>query len=264
MDKKSISYTVDQEGIAILTLSRPHALNALTAQMCQELYEVLKEVDQSDNVRALLITGEGRAFCTGLDISELKESYDDTLEPFYRHLEAANQLIVQLSELHKPLVMAVNGVAAASGMNMILTADIAVASDQATFSQSFGNVGLIPDVGGTYLLPRIVGVPRAKEIIFMDRKLNAQEALDLGIVHQLVPPSQVVAAAYEMAQKLSSGPSFAFSVAKKMLSCCNEMDIHTALHMEALSQVLVSNVDDYREGVDAFLEKRRPVFSRKR
>lgn len=263
MDAKTISYTVDQEGIAILTMSRPQALNALTGQMCQELYDVLTEVDHSDKVRALLITGEGRAFCTGLDIAELKEGYD-TLEPFYRHLEAANQLIVRLSELHKPLVMAVNGVAAASGMNMILTADIAVSSDQATFSQSFGNVGLIPDVGGTYLLPRIVGVPRAKEIIFMDRKLNAQEALDLGIVHQLVPPSQVLSAAYKMAQKLSSGPSFAFSVAKKMLSCCNGMDIHTALHMEALSQVMVSNVDDYREGIDAFIEKRTPVFSRNR
>lgn len=262
MEEKLLSYTVDQAGVAILTLSRPKSLNALTGPMCQELSQYLKDLQSSDQVRALLLTGEGRAFCTGLDIAELKEGYGDGIEAFYHHLEAANELVVQLSELHKPLVMAVNGIAAATGMSMVLTADISVASTEATFSQSFGQVGLIPDVGGTYLLPRIVGVSQAKEIIFTDRKVDAQEALSLGIVHRLAPPAQVLETAYEMAKQLAAGPAFAFSVAKRMLSCCTGMDIYSATHMEALSQTLVSNVGDYKEGVEAFLKKRMPVFSR--
>ena len=259
--EKTLSITVDQEGVAILTLSRPKLLNALTAPMFQELAQRLREIEASQEIRAVLLTGQGRGFCAGLDLGELKDGYGGQ-EAFYRHIEAANRLIVLLAELDKPVVVAVNGIAAGSGMNIVLAADLAVAATDATFSQSFGHVGLIPDVGGTYLLPRIVGVSKAKEIIFMDRKLDAQEALSLGIVHQVVEPAQVLATAYAAARKLAAGPSFAFSVAKKMLSRCNEMDIHTALHMEALSQALVSNTDDYKEGVEAFFEKRMPVFTR--
>lgn len=259
--EKTLSITVDQEGVAILTLSRPKLLNALTAPMFQELAQRLREIEASQEIRAVLLTGQGRGFCAGLDLGELKDGYGGQ-EAFYRHIEAANRLIVLLAELDKPVVVAANGIAAGSGMNIVLAADLAVAATDATFSQSFGHVGLIPDVGGTYLLPRIVGVSKAKEIIFMDRKLDAQEALSLGIVHQVVEPAQVLATAYAAAQKLAAGPSFAFSVAKKMLSRCNEMDIHTALHMEALSQALVSNTDDYKEGVEAFFEKRMPVFTR--
>lgn len=259
--EKTLSVTVDQEGIALLTLSRPEMLNALTGAMFQELHEKLQELEASKEVRAVLLTGEGRGFCAGLDLGELKEMYQRQ-EAFYRHLEAANQLIVLLAELDKPVVAAVNGIAAASGMNIALAADIVVASTEATFSQSFGHIGLIPDVGGTYLLPRIVGVSKAKEIIFTDRKIDAKEARSLGIVHQLVEPDEVMNTAYAAARKLASGPSFAFSVAKKMLGRCNGMDVHTALHMEALSQALVSNSDDYKEGVEAFFEKRKPIFSR--
>ncbi len=259
MEHKTISYTIDQAGIAILTLSRPQRLNAMSAPMFQALRKQLELIHSAKEVRAVLLTGEGRAFCTGLDLGEMKDGYGGT-EAFYRHVELANKLIVQLSELNKPLVVAVNGVAAGTGMNMVLAADLAVASNTASFSQSFDHVGLIPDVGGAYLLPRIVGVSKAKEMIFAGRKLDAREAWKLGIVHKLAAPEQVLESAYALAMRLAAGPAFAFAVAKKMLSRCNEMDIHTALHMEALSQALVSNSADYREGVEAFFEKRAPTF----
>lgn len=259
--EKTLSITVDQEGIAILTLSRPKTLNALTTPMFQELSHRLEEIEASKEIRAVLITGQGRGFCTGLDLGELMDGYGGQ-EAFYRHIEAANRLIVLLAELDKPVVAAVNGIATGYGMNIVLAADFTVASTDATFSQNFGHVGLIPDVGGTYLLPRIVGVSKAKEIIFTGRKLDAKEARSLGIIHQLVEPAQVLDIAYATALKLASGPSFAFSMAKKMLSRCNEMDIHTAMHMEALSQSLVSSSDDYKEGIKAFFEKRIPVFTR--
>ncbi len=259
MERKTLSYTIDQAGIAILTLSRPERLNAMSAPMFQALSKQMDVINSAKDVKAVLLTGEGRAFCTGLDLGEMKGGYGGK-EAFYRHVELANKLIVQLSELNKPLVAAVNGVAAGSGMNIVLAADLAVASSEASFSQSFDHVGLIPDVGGAYMLPRIVGVSKAKEMIFAGRKLDAWEALKLGIVHKLAEPEQVLETAYALAKRMASGPAFAFAVAKKMLSRCNEMDIHTALHMEALSQALVSNSEDYKEGVEAFFEKRAPAF----
>ena len=147
--EKTLSITVDQEGVAILTLSRPKLLNALTAPMFQELAQRLREIEASQEIRAVLLTGQGRGFCAGLDLGELKDGYGGQ-EAFYRHIEAANRLIVLLAELDKPVVVAVNGIAAGSGMNIVLAADLAVAATDATFSQSFGHVGLIPDVGGTF------------------------------------------------------------------------------------------------------------------
>lgn len=258
---QTITCTVDEEGIAVVTLARPDTLNALSASMCQEITQAMHSLEKDKSVRAIILTGQGRAFCAGIDLTEIRAGTG--VVGFYRHMEAANQLIVLLTEIDKPVVAAVNGLATASGMNLALAADLVVASRNARFSQNFGHVGLIPDVGGAYLLPRIVGVSKAKEIIFMDRELSAEEAQRLDVVNQLVEPEQVMDTARTLAKKMASGPSFAFSVAKKMLGKCEEMDIHTALHMEALSQALLTNTDAHKEGIKAFFEKRKPDFHSK-
>ena len=260
MNYTTIKYTIEEDGIAIVSLNRPEILNVLSNTMCQEATHLLKALEKDPSVRAIVLTGEGRAFCAGLDLSEIRTGESDPngggIVSIYRRMEAANRLIVLLTEIMKPVVAAVNGVATASGMNLCLACDLVVASRNAKFSQNFGHVGLIPDVGGAYLLPRIAGVSKAKEIIFLDRELSAEEAQRLDIVTQLVEPEQVIETAKTLARKMAAGPSFAFSIAKKMLGKCEEMDITTALHMESLSQALLTNTDDHKKGMEAFFARR--------
>ncbi len=253
---ETVKYTVEEDGIAVVSLNRPDILNVLSNTMCKEVMSLLKNLEKDKSVRAIVLTGEGRAFCAGLDLSEIRSGEGDTVS-IYRRMEAANRLIVMLTEIEKPVVAAVNGLATASGMNLCLACDLVVASRNARFSQNFGHVGLIPDVGGAYLLPRIAGVSKAKEIIFLDRELSADEALRLDIVTQLVEPEQVLETAKTLARKMAAGPSFAFSIAKKMLGKCEEMDITTALHMESLSQALLTNTDDHKKGMEAFFARRK-------
>ena len=256
MNYTTVKCSVEEDGIAVVTLNRPEILNVLSNTMCQETTRLLKSLEADPNVKAIVLTGAGRAFCAGLDLSEIRTGEGDTVS-IYRRMEAANRLIVLLTEIMKPVVAAVNGVATASGMNLCLACDLVVASRSAKFSQNFGHVGLIPDVGGAYLLPRIAGVSKAKEIIFLDRELSADEAQRLDIVTQLVEPEQVMETAKTLARKMAAGPSFAFSIAKKMLGKCEEMDITTALHMESLSQALLTNTEDHKKGMEAFFARHK-------
>ena len=256
MNYTTVKCVIEEDGIAVVSLNRPEILNVLSNTMCKEATRLLKSLEKDPNVRAIVLTGEGRAFCAGLDLSEIRTGEGDTVS-IYRRMEAANSLIVLLTQIMKPIVAAVNGVATASGMNLCLACDLVVASRNAKFSQNFGHVGLIPDVGGAYLLPRIAGVSKAKEIIFLDRELSAEEAQRLDIVTQLVEPEQVMDTAKTLARKMAAGPSFAFSIAKKMLGKCEEMDITTALHMESLSQALLTNTEDHKKGMEAFFARRK-------
>jgi 2-(1,2-epoxy-1,2-dihydrophenyl)acetyl-CoA isomerase len=256
MNYTTVKCVIEDDGIAIVSLNRPEILNVLSNTMCKEATQLLKSLEKDPNVRAIVLTGEGRAFCAGLDLSEIRTGEGDTVS-IYRRMEAANSLIILLSQIMTPIVAAVNGVATASGMNLCLACDLVVASRNAKFSQNFGHVGLIPDVGGAYLLPRIAGVSKAKEIIFLDRELSAEEAQRLDIVTQLVEPEQVMDTAKTLARKMAAGPSFAFSIAKKMLGKCEEMDITTALHMESLSQALLTNTEDHKKGMEAFFARRK-------
>ena len=256
MNFTTVKCVIEEDGIAVVSLNRPEILNVLSNTMCKEATQLLKSLEKDPNVRAIVLTGEGRAFCAGLDLSEIRTGEGDTVS-IYRRMEAANSLIVLLTQIMKPIVAAVNGVATASGMNLCLACDLVVASRNAKFSQNFGHVGLIPDVGGAYLLPRIAGVSKAKEIIFLDRELSAEEAQRLDIVTQLVEPEQVMDTAKTLARKMAAGPSFAFSIAKKMLGKCEEMDITSALHMESLSQALLTNTEDHKKGMEAFFARRK-------
>lgn len=260
MEWKTLRVEVDNNGVATVTLCRPKEMNALSTTMFEELNVLLPQLDESTQVRAVILTGEGRAFCAGGDLTEMKEGYGGNAG-FYRHMEQANRCTATLVELNKPVIAAVNGAATGAGINLALAADIVIASEKAKFSEIFGNVGLIPDLGGTYLLPRIVGRAKAKEIVFTYRMIDANEALELGIVHKLTTPEGLFAEAHAMAEKFAEGPTFAFGMGKKLINRCYETDLHTALHMEALSQALAANSKDHAEGVAAFFEKREHAFT---
>lgn len=259
MEWKTLRVDIDDKGVATITLCRPKEMNALSTTVFEELNVLLPQLDESNAVRAVIITGEGKAFCAGGDLAEMKQGFGGNAG-FYRHMEQANRTTATLVELGKPVIAAVNGAATGAGINLALSADIVIASEKAKFSEIFGNVGLIPDMGGTYLLPRIVGRAKAKEIVFTYRMIDAKEALELGIVQKLVEPDELMKEAYEMAAKFADGPTFAFAMGKRLINRCYETDLHTALHMEALSQALAANSADHAEGVSAFFEKREQNF----
>lgn len=258
MNYQTISYHFNG-GIGKIMMNRPNELNALSTQMFEELIFLLQEISKSQELRVLVITGEGRAFCAGGDLEEMKRGFGDNFG-FYDHMLLANRFTAILADFPKPVIAAVNGAATGAGMNVALAADIAIASEKAKFSEIFGNVGLVPDVGGTYLLPRVVGKAKAKELIFSYRMLDAKEALELGIVNRVVPHEELEAAVSELAERIAQGPTFAFGMAKKIVNRSFEIDMSAALEMEAMAQALAGNSEDHKEGVAAFFEKRSPQF----
>lgn len=259
MEYKTLKYSLDNKGIAKITLNRPEAMNALSSELFSEMLPLLDEVSRDDKVRVVIIKGEGRAFCAGGDLAEMKKGYGGN-SGFYKFMELANRFTVTLAELPKPVIAAVNGAATGAGMNVALAADIAIASEKVKFSEIFGNVGLVPDVGGTYLLPRAVGRSKAKEIIMTYRMITANEALELGIVNKVVAEDKLDETVEELALRIAAGPTFAFALGKKLVNRSFEMDINTALSMESMAQALAGNSEDHKEGVKAFFEKRKPEF----
>lgn len=259
MDLKTVRYELDEMGIARVTLSRPKELNALDTVMFRELIGLLEQIGQDDAVRVVLLTGAERAFCAGGDLHEMKAGFEGNYG-FLKHMELASQFTAALAELPKPVIAAINGAATGAGMNVALSADIAIASEKAKFSEIFGNVGLVPDVGGTYLLPRVVGRAKAKEIIFTYRMITAGEALELGIVNRVVSADELERTVNELAERIAKGPTLAFALGKKIINRSFEIDLQTALEMEGMAQALAGNSIDHKEGVAAFFDRRKPNF----
>ena len=256
---ETVCYSVDERGIGRLVLNRPGQRNALSRQSFEELNALLDQAAQDTAVRVLVLTGAGKAFCAGGDLQEMQAGYGANAG-FYQFMLRVNQFTAKLADLPKPVIAAVNGPAFGAGMNVALAADLVVASRQASFAEVFGNVGLVPDVGGAYLLPRIVGRAKAKELILTHRTVSAQEALELGIVHRLVEPEALEAAVQALAEQIAKGPTFAYALGKQILNRSSELDLQSALSMESMAQALAANSEDHKEGVAAFFEKRRPEF----
>ena len=248
-----------KDGIATVKMNRPKELNAMSTPMFEELLDLFRKVDSDPDVRVVILTGEGRAFCAGGDVAEMKEGYGGATG-FYQNMELVNKAVIAVTELSKPVIAAVNGVATGAGMNIALAADIAIASDKAKFSEIFGNVGLAPDVGGTYLLPRLVGRQKAKEIVFTFRMIDAAEALQLGLVIKVVPLEELMGEVNKLAAKIAQGPTLAFALGKKMINRSFETDIRTMLDLESLSQSIAGVSHDHKEGTNAFFEKRPTKF----
>ena len=249
--------TEDREGVRVITLNRPDVLNAFDAKLGEELLDALAKADGDARVRCVVLTGAGRAFCSGADLrghTPGETSLGALLRARY------NRIILRLRTTEKPVVAAVNGVAAGAGCNLALAADLRVASDRASFIEVFTRVGLIPDSGGTWLLPRFVGVGRALEMMFFAEPVDAAAAERLGLVNRVVPADDLMPRALEWAARLAQGPTRAYGLIKRGVDRALALDLRGALEYEAYLQEIAGRSEDHREGVAAFLAKRAPAY----
>ena len=244
-------------GVLTLTLNRPDVLNALTSELRAELRDALASARRDPEVRAVVVTGAGRAFCAGADLraGTVERAFRARLTGEY------NPLIRAIRELPKPVISAVNGVAAGAGASLALAGDIVLAAEPARFVPAFYRIGLVPDSGLARTLVRGLGRHRALKILVGDEALAASEAADLGIVAEVVPADELPAATARWAERLSSGPTLAFGYTKRLLNTAEDDDLVRSLEREAGLQELVGRSDDHAEGVAAFAEKREPRFS---
>ncbi len=250
------------DGIATITLNRPDTYNSLNQQMIRELQDAFKQAARDSAIRAVLLTGAGKGFCSGADLLELSGQLDVPITEYLR--SGLNTLALQIYSLEKPVVCAINGVAAGAGSSLPLACDLRIASDRASFVfAAFVNIGIVPDSGGTYLLQRLVGVGRAFELaLFADAKnrLPAQQALEYGIVNRVVPHDDLHTEAQALAARLAKMPTKAIGLTKRAVYKAAERTLAEALDYEAQLQGAAFRTNDFREGVLAFVEKRQPVF----
>ena len=245
-----------QDGVLVLTLNRPEKLKAITGELLDALYAALKEGEEDREVRALLLTGAGRAFSAGQDLTE----FGDRKPDYEAHLRRYNRVVEALSGLEKPLVVAVNGVAAGAGMSLALWGDLRLAAVGASFTTAFVRIGLVPDSGLSFLLPRLVGLAKAQELLLLSPRLSAEEALALGLVHRVVPAEKLMEEALSLAKELAQGPTRAYALTKKLLLETYRLSLTEALALEAVLQGQAGQTQDHEEGVRAFREKRPPRF----
>ena len=250
------------DGVATLTLNRPERLNAFTAALHEALAAALEHAAHDDAVRALLITGAGRGFCAGQDLSErmpipgeARRDLGNGLERYY------NPLIRRLRGLEKPVVAAVNGVAAGAGVGLALACDIVIAAQSASFIEAFSRIGLVPDAGNTWFLPRLAGSARAMGMALTGEAVPAERAADWGLIWKAVPDEALMSEARELAVRLAHGPTRALGLTKRALNRSPANDLDSQLDLERDLQREAGLGEDYREGVAAFLEKRPPRFS---
>ena len=246
-------------GVATITLNRPDALNALTVPMKQALLAAFRRLERDKAVRAVILTGAGRAFCAGQDLRERLEPDAAPLGVEVR--ERYNPIVRAMRNLPKPIVGAINGVAAGAGASLAMACDIRIASDAASFALAFGRVGLVPDSGATWFLPRLVGATRAAELALLNDSVSAADAVRLGLVGRVVPAADLATEARAVADRLAAGAPRAIALTKRALNAAWEHDLEAALEYEAQLQDLAGRTKDHAEGMAAFLEKRQPRFT---
>ena len=247
------------DGVATITLDRPDALNALTIPLKRELLAALSAAARDAGVRSVILTGAGRAFCAGQDLRERLEPDATPLETEIR--ERYNPIVVAMRDLPKPIIAAVNGVAAGAGASLALASDIRIAADGASFTLAFGRVGLVPDSGATWLLPRLVGASRAAEMALANSVVSADEALRMGLVSRVVPASSLLDTALEIATRVAESAPVAVALTKRALHRSLEARWPETLEYEAELQGVAGRTADHAEGIRAFVEKRRPTFT---
>ena len=252
----------EQEGVATLTLNRPERLNALGDTLRQDLHDALTCASHNPAVRVIILTGAGRGFCSGGDVKAMNEAKasGQSQALIDKVAPSRDQTIMAMRDAPKPIIAAVNGPAAGAGMNIALACDIRIASTTARFGETFVKRGLHVDWGGTYFLPRIVGMAKACELIFTGEIIDAEEALRLGIVSQVVPPEALMTTVRELARKIAAGPPIAIRLAKRALYRSQDNDLRSSLEFETYAQNICRETEDAREGIRAFVEKRAPLF----
>ena len=249
------------DGVGRITLDRPDALNSFNAAMAGELAATLDQAAGDAAVRALLLTGSGRAFSAGQDLDEVKPVEGKEALDFGEVLEKRyNPVIRRLRGIEKLVVCAVNGVAAGAGANVALACDLVLASTKASFVQAFAAIGLVPDSGGTFFLPRLVGLPRAAALMYLGERISAEQAFQWGMIHRVCEPAELLPEAAKLAKHLATRPTKGLGLTKRALNRAFSNDLDAQLDLERDLQAEAGRTHDYAEGVRAFLEKRAPKF----
>jgi len=250
-----------QEGVAIIALNRPTVFNSFNRAMALAVIAALDDCEMDPNVRAIVLTGNGKAFCAGQDLNEAIEDngigFEMILEEHY------NPIITRIRKIEKPIIAAVNGVAAGAGANIALACDLTIASKKASFTQAFSKIGLVPDSGGTFSLPRLVGLQRATALMFLSDKIKAEEAERIGLIYKAVEVEDFNNYVADLAERLAKMPTKALGMTKRLINKGLDNSLEEQLTLEGQLQIEASNSADYQEGVNAFLEKRKPEFKGK-
>lgn len=254
--------SVTTDNICTLTLNRPDVFNSFNEEMSAEFIDALKKATKDETVRVVVITGQGKAFCSGQDLKDIKSqagnrSLSDSV------LRRYNPMILAIREMPKPVICKLNGVGAGAGASLALACDLIIAAETASLIEVFINVGLVPDSGSSFFLPRLVGYNKAFELITLGTKISAKEALDLGFIYKVVPAEELDAATQELAQRYATGPTKTYGMVKKMLNKAYTSGLNDMLQYEAHNQEMAGRSEDYKEGVTAFVEKRKPQFKGK-
>lgn len=251
----------NENGIATVTLNRPEVYNALNNEITYELQDVFKEIAKNEQVRVVVLTGAGKAFCSGQDLKaatgEQKRSFMESLHKRY------NPIITSMRNLPKPIIGRINGVAAGAGCSLALACDVLIAAEEATLIEVFINIGLVPDSGSSWFLPRLVGTARAFELASMGTRVKAVDAERIGLINKCVPAANLDETVAQYAGYYATAPTRAIGLIKKMLNKSGNSSLEDMLEYEAYCQEIAGKSEDYREGVEAFLAKRKPQFKGK-
>lgn len=249
-----------ESGVATLTFNRPDRLNSFNAEMHEEIRSAFKTIRSDDAIRCVIITGNGRGFCAGQDLSDRDVSGDEAVDLGASLEKNYNPLARAIMTTEKPMICAVNGVAAGAGANVALACDIVLAARSASFIQAFCRLGLVPDAGGTWILPRLVGRARAMGLAMLGDKISAEQAEQWGMIWQCVDDDQLMAEANKLAAHLATQPTKGLGFIKRAINASESNDLNTQLDLEKDLQGMASQSHDYREGVQAFMNKRKPEF----
>lgn len=251
--------TRNSAGVCYISMNRPEVFNSFNREMALALQDTLDEAAADDQIRAIVLTGNGKAFCAGQD---LKEVTHPELNPGFKKIleEHYNPIIKRLRAIEKPVIAAVNGVAAGAGANIALACDLVLAAEHASFIQAFSKIGLVPDSGGTFFLPRLIGMQRATALMFLGDKISAADAESIGMIYKSVPADQFEQQVEALAEKLAKMPTKALARTKMLLNASLNSSLEGQLHLESEQQIAAAQSLDYVEGVAAFIEKRKPNF----
>jgi 2-(1,2-epoxy-1,2-dihydrophenyl)acetyl-CoA isomerase len=260
MPQGELIFEVDGH-VATIRINRPHRYNALSLRAAEQLSDAILTCDEDRTIRAVVVTGAGQAFCAGGDVMEFAEHAEALALHLKRLLTHVHGAVSRITRMAKPVIAAVNGVAAGAGMSLAMACDLAVAAESARFTMAYSRIGATPDGSSTYFLPRLVGLRRALELTYTNRVLTAREAEAWGLVNLVVPDADFPAAVIALAAELAAGPTLALGRAKQLFSMSGHESLETQMEHEAQLIALSSRTADFREGVRAFTEKRQPVFS---
>lgn len=250
--------------IAKIVLNRPEAMNALNGDLVQELTELFDQVSQDETIRAVILTGAGRAFCSGGDVKQMASLLGSAVATdIATSIEVFHKLVLKMREMPKPIIAAVNGTAAGAGFNLALACDVRIAAESARFSQAFIRIGLVPDFGGTFFLPRIVGWAKAMELMMTAELIDAEQAKQLGILNLVVKDAELADSAGFFASQAAELPTAVVGRLKRLLDSSYSASLQEQLDLEARLQVESATGTDFAEGVKAFVEKRAPKFTGK-